>query len=62
MRVMPRCFIEAFGPRVIGLQISRHGNGMDAGWWPVKTGAVPVYTIGRSYLFESFHTELKPSG
>ena len=53
---------EAFGPRVIGLQISRHGNGMDIGWWPVRTGAVPVYTIGRTYLFESSTRNYKPNG
>ncbi|MGH9548265.1 MAG: hypothetical protein ACRD3W_02775 [Terriglobales bacterium] len=50
---------EWFGSRVIGLRISSQGNGMDAGWWQVKTGAVPVYTIGRTYLIESFHTELQ---
>lgn len=50
---------EWFGPRVIGLQISRQGNGMDVGWWRVKNGGVPVYTIGRSYLLESLHTEFQ---
>jgi hypothetical protein len=50
---------EAFGQRVIGLQISRHGDGMSFERWQVKGGSVPVYTIGRSYLLELFHTELQ---
>src|SRR4051794_23017053 len=51
--------LEMFGRRVIGLQISRHGNGMDAEWRPVKHGYLPVYTVGRTYLLELFHTELQ---
>jgi hypothetical protein len=50
---------ENFGPRVIGLQISRHGDGMSFEWRSVKGGAMPVYAIGRSYLFELFLTELQ---
>jgi hypothetical protein len=50
---------ETFGPRVIGLQISRHGDGMNAERRQVKGGSVPVYGIGRSYLLELFHTELR---
>ena len=49
---------ETFGPRVIGLQITarqRH----DAERRPVKHGYLPVYTIGRTYLLELFHTELQ---
>jgi hypothetical protein len=29
---------ETFGPRVIGLQISRNGDGMNVEWRPVKRG------------------------
>jgi hypothetical protein len=50
---------ETFGPRVIGLQISRHGDGMTFERRQVKGGSVLVYTIGRSYLLELFHTELQ---
>jgi hypothetical protein len=50
---------EWFGARVIGLRITSQGNGREAGLWQVKTGIVPVYTIGRTYLLESFHTELE---
>jgi hypothetical protein len=51
--------VNTFGPRVIGLQISRHGDGMNAEQRPVNGGAMPVYTIGRSYLLELFHSELQ---
>ena len=50
---------ETFGPRVIGTQISRHGDGMTTDWRPTKHGALPVYTIGRSHLLELFHTQLQ---
>ena len=36
--------METFGPRVIGLQISRHGDGMTFERRPVRHGAMPVYT------------------
>jgi hypothetical protein len=51
--------LETFRQRVIGLQISRHGDGMNAEWRPTKHGYLPVYTIGRTYLFELFHSELQ---
>jgi hypothetical protein len=51
--------LETFGPRVIGLQISRYGEGATAEWRPVKHGSLPVYTIGRTYLLKLFHTELQ---
>jgi Terminase large subunit, T4likevirus-type, N-terminal len=50
---------DNFGPRVIGLQISGHGDGMNAEWRLVQHGHLPVYTIGRSYLLELLHTELQ---
>jgi terminase large subunit-like protein len=50
---------ETFGARVIGLQISRHGDGMSFERRPVKHGSVPVYNVGRTYLLELFHTELQ---
>jgi Terminase large subunit, T4likevirus-type, N-terminal len=51
--------LETFGPRVIGVQISRHGSGMEFERRPVKHGAMLVYTIGRSYLLELLQTELQ---
>jgi hypothetical protein len=50
---------ETFGPRVIGLQISRHGDGMNFERRLVRHGAIPVYTAGRSYLLELYHSLLQ---
>ena len=50
---------ETFGPRVIGLHISRNGDGMNPERRPVKQGTILVYTVGRTYLIELFHTELQ---
>jgi hypothetical protein len=49
---------ETFGPRVIGLQITRNGDGMQAERRPVKDRAMLVYTVGRTHLLELFHSEL----
>ena len=46
---------EMFGRRLIGLQITRSGNGMDYEAWPVKNGHVMVYKIGRTQLFDILH-------
>ena len=43
---------ERFGPRVIGIQITRSGDGMDCDWRQFKNGKMLVYNIGRTYLFE----------
>jgi hypothetical protein len=50
---------ETFGPRVIGLQISRHGDGMNFERRPVKNSAMLVYTVGRSHLLELYHSLLQ---
>ena len=51
---------ETFGPsRVIGLQISRHGDGTNFERRPVKHAAMLVYTVGRSYLLELYHSQLQ---
>ena len=44
---------------MIGLQISRPGDGMDVERRPVKHSAMLVYTIGRTCLIELFHAELQ---
>jgi hypothetical protein len=51
--------LENFRARVIGLHISRHGDGMGVEMRPTKHGYIPVYTIGRSYLLELFQSELQ---
>lgn len=48
-----------FGPRVIGLQISRNGDGMNAERRPVNNSAMLVYTVGRSHLLELLHSQLQ---
>ncbi len=50
---------ETFGPRVIGLHISRYGDGMNPEYRPVRQGCLPVYTIGRTFLLELFHSEIQ---
>ena len=50
---------ETFGRRVIGLQISRHGDGMNLDRRQVKHGVMPVYTVGRSHLLELYHSLLQ---
>jgi hypothetical protein len=51
--------LETFGARVIGLQISRHGDGMNVERRPVGAACMLVYTVGRSHLIELFHSELQ---
>jgi hypothetical protein len=48
-----------FGARVVGLQISRHGDGMTFERRPVNHLVMLVYTVGRSYLLECFHSLLQ---
>ena len=51
--------LETFGPRVIGVHISRHGNGMQVERRPVGRGIIPVYHVGRSHLLEALHSDLQ---
>jgi hypothetical protein len=50
---------ETFRSRLIGLQISRHGDGTGYERWQVLDGSILVYTIGRTYLLELYHRELQ---
>jgi len=51
--------LETFGPRVIGIHIGPHGDGIKFERRPVKNASMLIYTIGRSYLLELFHAELQ---
>jgi hypothetical protein len=51
--------LDTFGTRVIGLQISRSGDGLNVERRPVGANVMFVYTIGRSQLLELFHSELQ---
>ena len=50
---------DTFGVRVIGVQITRYGDGMNCERWPVKHSAISIYTVGRTYLLELLHAELQ---
>lgn len=50
---------HTFGARVIGLHITRHGDGMNCEWRRVNGGAIPVYTVGRSHLIELLLSRLE---
>jgi hypothetical protein len=50
---------ETFRARLIGLQISRHGDGRECERRPVLDGSILIYNIGRSYLLELYHRELQ---
>ena len=49
---------EFFGNRVIGLQITRSGDGMSLEHRQVKTGVIRVYTVGRTYLLDHLHQKM----
>src|SRR6516162_8701801 len=51
--------LQTFPGRVVGLQISRHGDGMGFERRFTNYGSLPVYTIGRSILFELLHREFE---
>jgi len=50
---------ETFGERVIGLQISAHGDGTTFERRPVNNRAMLVYTVGRSFLLEFLHSRMQ---
>jgi hypothetical protein len=51
--------VETFGSRVIGLQISRFGDGTNVERRPVNGSSMLVYSIGRNFLLELFHSHLQ---
>ena len=50
---------EMFGRRLIGLQISRSGEGSQRIMREVHNGAIPIFTLGRVYLFDLLLSELQ---
>ena len=50
---------ERYGPRLIGLHITRNGDGMGFEWRQVKGGQFLVYTIGRTRLFDVLYREMQ---
>ncbi|WP_407179680.1 terminase large subunit domain-containing protein [Bradyrhizobium sp. STM 3562] len=51
--------VQTFGNRVIGVHISRHGDGMGAERRFTHYGSLLVYTIGRTILLELLHREFQ---
>jgi hypothetical protein len=51
--------LETFGERVIGLQITRFGNGMNAETRACRHGRLFVYNIGRTYLIDLLKNEFQ---
>jgi hypothetical protein len=51
--------VQSFGRRVIGLHISRFGDGMECEIRATTHGALLVYKIGRTFLIELLHSELQ---
>jgi hypothetical protein len=49
---------ERYGRRLIGLHITRSGDGISGEFRQVKGGAFLVYTIGRTYLFDLLYREM----
>jgi len=50
---------DMFGPRVIGVQIGRSGDGRTGDPRRVRHGFIPVYNIGRTFLLELLLAELR---
>jgi hypothetical protein len=50
---------QMFGPRIVGLHITRHGDGMNCERRQVPGGAIFVYSIGRTTLIENYLAELE---
>ncbi len=51
--------VQTFGARVIGVQIGRSGNGIQAEIRSTQHGYLPVYNVGRTFLIESLHGEFQ---
>ena len=48
-----------FGQRIVGVHITRHGDGMDCEHRQVPGGAILVYSIGRTTLIENYLAEVE---
>ena len=48
-----------FGCRVVGVHITRHGDGMDFERRQVPGGVILVYSIGRTTLIENYLAEME---
>jgi hypothetical protein len=51
--------VQSFNRRVIGLQISRFGDGTEFETRATHFGALSIYKIGRTFLIELLHSDLQ---
>jgi hypothetical protein len=50
---------DLFGPRLIGVHIGAHGDGSNFERRRVRNSAIPVYQVGRTYLFDRLLNDLR---
>jgi hypothetical protein len=50
---------DMFGNRIIGVHICPHGDGTNFERRPVRNSAIPVYNVGRTFLFERLLTDFR---
>ncbi len=50
---------DTFGPRIVGLQIGRSGDGTTCEPRRVRHGVIPVYNVGRTFLLDLLLAELR---
>jgi hypothetical protein len=50
---------DTFGPRVVGVQIGRSGDGTTYERRRAGKGVIPVYNVGRTFLFELLAAEFR---
>src|SRR5262249_62284784 len=43
---------ETFGKRIVGIVIGPSGEGTTFETWSLKNGVIPVYHVGRTFLFD----------
>jgi hypothetical protein len=50
---------DMFGPRIVGLQIGRSGDGTTCQPRQVRHGVIPVHNVGRTFLFDLLLAEMR---
>jgi hypothetical protein len=51
--------LQIFGPRVIGAEIRRYGDGMKSVPRQTAFGTIPIYPIGRTFLLDNLHSKFQ---
>jgi hypothetical protein len=50
---------DMFGNRIVGVHICPHGDGTNFEQRLVRNSAIPVYNVGRTFLFERLHNDFR---